>query len=75
VDHILTNNPETKKRVEWLEGVKKVPFYSWDFKSSTMEWERDSHEINFTGNEADGEDESCVYVSYALLILADKADA
>lgn len=74
VDYILTGNREAREKTNWLQSVQDVPFYSWDFKTSVMEWERQTQEINFTGNDADGEDESCIYVSHALLILPDNAD-
>jgi len=76
VDYILSGkkNKEARAKMRWLDGIKSVPFYSWDFKKSAAEWERQSTEINYTGNEADGERESCVYVSHALLVLPTNGD-
>jgi len=72
VDSILSKgeNEKAKEKTKWLHRVRGVPFYSWDLKGSTAEWERNMEQLNYTGNEADGENVTCVYVSHALLVLA-----
>jgi hypothetical protein len=77
VDIILSGSriAEARAKVKWLDDVEDVPLYSWDFKKSTAEWERDDDQINFTGNEADGENVTCVYLSHALLVLASNGDS
>ncbi|KAL1941163.1 hypothetical protein VTO73DRAFT_7375 [Trametes versicolor] len=60
---------------EWLEGVKKVPFYSVDLSNRTMfpYKEEDAETVNHTGNEAQAWRADSVYMSYALMVLP-KAD-
>jgi hypothetical protein len=62
-------NEEAKAKIELFENIKEVPFYSWNFNKSALRWQRDSQEINYTGNEADGTNEKGIYVAHALLLL------
>ncbi|KDQ55558.1 hypothetical protein JAAARDRAFT_180355 [Jaapia argillacea MUCL 33604] len=61
---------EVWKRRDVFKDVKKVPFFSMDFKQSTVIWKEavDEYE-NHTGNEADVYREDSLYFSYALLML------
>ncbi|KAF9461884.1 hypothetical protein BDZ94DRAFT_1298990 [Collybia nuda] len=73
VDFLLATDYSTRKAAEtnikiW-EGVKDVPFYSRTFESAADCWQQHKEEIGFTGNESDGERESSIYLSYALLVL------
>ncbi|KAG6902284.1 hypothetical protein C0995_002216 [Termitomyces sp. Mi166 len=59
----------TEQAIKFLEGLEDVPFYCSDFKRSANLWEEMKSDIGYTGNEADGERESSIYLSHALLVM------
>jgi hypothetical protein len=63
-------NSDAEEKIKWWKDITDIPFYSRNFNKSTSCWERDTEYIDYTGNEADGEIETCVYLSHALLVLS-----
>ncbi|KAK0205403.1 hypothetical protein DFS33DRAFT_1383312 [Desarmillaria ectypa] len=59
---------EVKKECAWFEWFKDVPFYSWDLKSSTIQWQY-REEISYPGNEANGTRQDTLYLSCAILVV------
>ena len=76
LDQVLSNgeNTEAEKRAGWLKGIKDIPFYSLDFNRSATQWRRITEEIHSSGNESDGTREDSIYISYALVVMADSHD-
>lgn len=73
VDLLLTTDEDVKQQataqIEFLEDISEVPFYSRMFEDAAERWKEEKRDINWTGNESDGERESSIYLSYALLVL------
>jgi hypothetical protein len=71
VDIFLERNVvQAEKEVEWLGGLSKIPFYTWDIRSSSKTLKEDYPDgLRYTGNEADSSREDSMYLSYAILFL------
>ena len=56
--------------IQWLQGVKDVPFYFVSLKDTTVPWQQDSDEgAEHTGNESRPASEDSIYLSYAMIVL------
>ncbi|THU81101.1 hypothetical protein K435DRAFT_767511 [Dendrothele bispora CBS 962.96] len=66
---------ESDKPLERWNALKEIPFYDLRgepeniVKHSSVVWSNHEEEINYVGNEADGERADSVYLSYAILCL------
>ena len=71
VDILLEKDvDQSKKAIMWLNKWSDIPFYSWDIDASLQVWKEDHPDgANYTGNEADSQQEDSVYLSHAILFL------
>ncbi|KAG6915529.1 hypothetical protein DXG01_011026 [Tephrocybe rancida] len=63
------STPTLEKEARAYVHLQKIPFFCRDFDRSAGVWHKEQEEINYRGNEADGNRETSVYLSYALLVL------
>ncbi|KAG7096364.1 hypothetical protein E1B28_003808 [Marasmius oreades] len=66
---LVRSDDHTKESIAWIQNVKNLPFFSWDFKNKSVKWSSEEDEINHTGNESDGTRETSVYLAYAIVVL------